>query len=187
MADMLAPGKAELTALYGNWIKRMALLMKIRMPWADLDEMLQWGAIGMMEASQRFDPGHGVPFQAFASRRIKGAMIDGLRREGTRRRGQTNFDQDTVDIAAHDNGDGPADPLSLLTRVDNRALLVEALRALPQLEYRILALHFYDELNNREIASVLDISEGYASRLRKRALETLALHITAAQRGEIVS
>ncbi|MBU6448834.1 MAG: sigma-70 family RNA polymerase sigma factor [Rhodospirillales bacterium] len=187
MADAAAPGKAELTALYGHWIKRMALLMKVRMPWADLDEMLQWGAIGMMEASQRFDPGHGVPFQAFAARRIKGAMIDGLRREGSRRRGQTSFELEKVEIAAHDTGDGPEDPLTLLTRVDNRVLLVEALRALPELEYRILALHFYDELNNREIASVLDISEGYASRLRKRALEALALHINAAQRGEFVS
>ncbi|MBU6418111.1 MAG: sigma-70 family RNA polymerase sigma factor [Proteobacteria bacterium] len=187
MADAAAPGQAELTALYGDWIKRMALLMKARMPWADLEEMLQWGAIGMMEASQRFDPGHGVAFQAFASRRIKGAMIDGLRREGTRRRGQTSFDQEKVEIAAHDDGSGPEDPLCLLTRIDNRALLVEALRGLPQLEYRVLALHFYDELNNREIASVLDISEGYASRLRKRALEALALHINAAQRGEFVS
>ncbi|MBU6397785.1 MAG: sigma-70 family RNA polymerase sigma factor [Rhodospirillales bacterium] len=187
MADAAAPGQAELTALYGHWIKRMALLMKARMPWADLDDMLQWGAIGMMEASQRFNPEHGVPFQAFAARRIKGAMIDGLRREGTRRRSQAIFDQDAVDIAVHDNGDGPEDPLALLTRVDNRTLLVEALRALPQLEYRVLALHFYEELNNREIASVLDISEGYASRLRKRALEALALHINAAQRGEFVS
>ncbi len=187
MADATAPGKAELTALYGNWIKRMALLLKARMPWADVEEMLQWGAIGMMEATQRFDPHHGVPFQAFASRRIKGAMIDGLRREGTHQRGQTNFDQETVDIAVHNSGDGPQDPFSLLTRVDNRGLLVEALRLLPEQEYRVLALHFYDELNNREIASVLDISEGYASRLRKRALEALALHINAAQRGEFVS
>ncbi len=187
MADVAAPGMPELTALYGNWIKRMALLMKVRMPWADMDELLQWGAIGMMEASQRFDPDHGVPFQAFASRRIKGAMIDGLRREGTRLRGHATFDQETVDNAAHGAGEGPEDPLAALTRVDNRALLVEALRELPQLEYRVLALHFYDELNNREIASVLDISEGYASRLRKRALEALALHINAAQRGEFAS
>ncbi len=187
MADMAAPGKAELTALYGDWIKRMAMLMKARMPWADMEELLQWGAIGMMEASQRFDPRHGVAFQVFASRRIKGAMIDGLRREGSRRRGEATFDEETVENAAHAGASGPEDPLALLTRMDNRVLLVEALNTLPQIEYRILALHFYDELNNREIASVLDISEGYASRLRKRALETLALHITAAQRGEFVS
>ena len=187
MADITAPSITDLTALYGDWIKRMALLLKVRMPWADLEDMLQWGAIGMMEASQRFDPNHGVPFRAFAARRIKGAMIDGLRREGSRRRGQMIFDQDSVDIAVHAGGDGPEDPLSLLTRTDNQALLVEALHTLPALEYRVLALHFYEELNNREIASVLDISEGYASRLRKRALETLAIHINAAQRGEFVS
>ena len=187
MADQPIPDNKALTALYGDWIKRTALLLKARMPWADLDELLQWGAVGMMEASQRFDPGHGVAFQAFAARRIRGAMIDGLRREGSRRRGEAMFDPEAVENTAQQGGNGPQDPLSLLTRTDNRAVLVEALRALPQLEYRVLAMHFYDELNNREIASVLDISEGYASRLRKRALETLARQINAAQRGEFVS
>lgn len=187
MAEQPVPDSQALTTLYGDWIKRMALLMKTRMPWADLDDMLQWGAVGMMEATQRFDPGHGVAFQAFAARRIKGAMIDGLRREGTRRRGEAIFDTELVENAAQVSGDAPEDPLTLLTRSANRVLLVEALRLLPKLEYQVLALHFYDELNNREIACVLDISEGYASRLRKRALERLAQQIDAPQKGEFVS
>ncbi|WP_298215969.1 sigma-70 family RNA polymerase sigma factor [Acidocella sp.] len=187
MAEPALPDQAALTALYGNWIKRMALLLKARMPWADLDEMLQWGAIGMMEAAQRFDPALGVSFQGFAARRIKGAMIDGLRREGGRRRGETAFDEEAVEGAAYSNGSGPEDPLATLARIDDRARLAEALRVLPALEFKILALHFYDELNNREIALVLDISEGHASRLRKRALEMLAQHFNAAQKGECVS
>lgn len=187
MADAVPPDNAALTALYGNWIKRMAMLLKVRMPWAEFDELLQWGAVGMMEATQRFDPSQGVTFQAFATRRIRGAMIDGLRREGSRRRGEILFDTEAVENATQSDGTGPADPLSLLSRLDDRSLLADALRTLPPLEYRVLALHFYDELNNREIANVLDISEGYASRLRKRALEALALHITASQRGEFVS
>ena len=186
---MAEPGPgidAELAALYGNWVKRMALLLKARMPWAELDELLQWGAVGMMEAMQRFDATLGVSFQAFASRRIKGAMIDGLRREGSRRRGETLFETDEVDAAALSGGDAPADPLSLLLRADNRSLLTAALKTLPALEYRVLALHFFDDMNNREIAAILEISEGYASRIRKRALESLAIHINAAQKGETV-
>lgn len=172
-----------LTALYGGWVKRMALLLKARMPWAELDELLQWGAIGMMEALQRFDAGHGVSFQAFAARRIRGAMIDGLRREGARRRGETLFEPEDVDHAALENGSAPEDPLAVLYRADNRNLLIAALKTLPRLEYQILAMHFYDDLNNREIAAILDMSEGYASRLRKRALESLAISINAAHRG----
>jgi RNA polymerase sporulation-specific sigma factor len=176
----------SLTTLYGGWIKRMALVMKSRMPWAELDELLQWGALGMMESMQRFDTSHGVSFQAFASRRIRGAMIDGLRREGSRRRGEIMFEAEDVDHAAVENGTAPADPLSLLTSADNRTLLVAALKTLPRLEFQILAMHFYDDMNNREIAAILDVSEGYASRLRKRALESLAITINAAHKGNTV-
>jgi len=178
---------ADLTTLYGGWVKRMALLLRARMPWAELDELLQWGAVGMMEATQRFDPAQGVAFQAYAARRIKGAMIDGLRREGTRRRGEILFEPDDVDAATYAAGMGPEDPFALLAASGNRALLVAALRALPVLEYQVLALHFYEELNNREVAAVLEISEGYASRLRKRALESLAIRLNAARKGDSVA
>lgn len=187
MADIVAMDDTALAALYGGWIKRMALLLKMRMPWAELDELLQWGAIGMMESTQRFDASHGVSFQAYASRRIRGAMIDGLRREGSRRRGETLFDTEDVENAAFENGTAPEDPLAALTSADNRNLLVAALKTLPRLEFQVLAMHFYDEMNNREIAAILDVSEGYASRLRKRALESLALSINAAHKGSIVS
>lgn len=184
MVDDLALSNTALAAMYGNWIKRVALLLKVRMPWADLEELLQWGAIGMMEASQRFNISHGTSFQAFATQRIRGAMIDGLRREGSHRRGQVVLDIEAIDTSTYQQSKGPEDPMAILSRQDDRTLLAQALRTLPDLEYKILALHFYEELNNREIASVLDISEGYASRLRKRALEGLAAYIAAAQRGE---
>jgi|GEM_PF-3535773 RNA polymerase sigma factor (sigma-70 family) len=183
----LTPDQPHLTALYGGWIKRTALMLKSRMPWAEFDELLQWGAIGMLEAMGRFDRTHGVAFEAFAARRIRGAMIDGLRRDGTQRRGEFMLDADAVDTAAFMGGTSPDDPLALLLRADARHLLVEALKTLPALEYQVLALHFYDEMNNREVAAILDLSEGYASRIRKRALESLAIHMNAALKGETVS
>ncbi|MDE8347303.1 MAG: sigma-70 family RNA polymerase sigma factor [Acidocella sp.] len=182
----LGAGQPSLTVLYGGWIKRIALLLKIRMPWADLDELLQWGAIGMLEAVNRFDASHGVSFQAFAARRIRGAMIDGMRRDGALRRGESIFDTDAVDTAAFANGTSPDDPLALLQRADNRGHLTAALKHLPPLEFRVLALHFYDDMNNREIAAILNISEGYASRIRKRALLSLAIALNAAHKGDLV-
>jgi len=172
--------------LYGGWIKRIALLLKMRMPWAELDELLQWGAIGMLEAMQRFDSTLGVEFQAFAMRRVRGAMLNGLRREGRLRRGEAFFNADDVDSAAFSDGSSPEDPLSRMLRDDNRAALTAALASLPPLEYRVLALHFHDDMNNREIAAVLEMSEGYASRIRKRALEFLATRLSVQAEGETV-
>jgi RNA polymerase sigma factor (sigma-70 family) len=110
-------------------------------------------------------------------------MIDGLRREGALQRGEAPFDGDKIDTAALLSGDSPEDPLAQLTRSDDKRLLVEALQCLPSLEYRVLALHFYEEMNNREIAAILEISEGYASRIRKRALDLLAVRLTDLMKG----
>jgi RNA polymerase sigma factor for flagellar operon FliA len=181
LARLSDPG---LRALYGGWIKRLAMTLKVRMPWAELDELLQWGAVGMLEALTRFDAGHGVEFQAFAARRIRGAMIDGLRRDGAQRRGEAYLEADEVDNAAWLSGNSPDDPLALLQAADQRTHLAAALKRLAPAEFRVLALHFYEDLNNREIAAVLAISEGYASRLRSRALASLAVHLRAVTKGE---
>jgi RNA polymerase sigma factor (sigma-70 family) len=181
-----AANTAAMRALYGNWVKRIALLLRSRIPWADLDELLQWGAIGMLEAMNKFDHTLGVEFEAYAMRRVRGAMLNGLRREGMRRRGESLLDPDVVDSAAYADGTSPEDPLAMMLRADHHASLVAALRSLPELEYRVLALHFYDEMNNREIAAILDISESYASRLRKRGLQLLAAQMSALANGATV-
>jgi len=183
----LLPDDAALRKLYGNWVKRTALMLKARMPWADLDELLQLGAVGMLEALQRFDSTRGIDFQAFCARRIRGAMIDGLRRDGAIHRGETVFDTEVVETAAVKSGDSPEDPLHQLSRSEDKRMIAAALQTLPALEYRVLSLHFYDDMNNREIAAILNISEGYASRIRKRALEQLASHLTAVTNGVTAS
>ncbi len=96
------------------------------------------------------------------------------------------FDADTVDIEAAARGTSPEDPLSQLVHVDNQSKLTAALATLPPLEYRVLTLHFYEEMNNREVAAVLEISEGYASRIRKRALEKLAIILAPTLKQEPV-
>jgi RNA polymerase sigma factor for flagellar operon FliA len=46
------------------------------------DDLISYGLIGLLEAMERFDENRGVPFEAFALQRIKGAIIDGLRTMG---------------------------------------------------------------------------------------------------------
>lgn len=46
---------------------------------ADLDELAQAGALGLVEAAHRFDPSRGVPFESWAALRIRGAMLDSVR------------------------------------------------------------------------------------------------------------
>ncbi|MEO7556927.1 MAG: sigma-70 family RNA polymerase sigma factor [Acidimicrobiales bacterium] len=45
----------------------------------DRGELARAGALGLVEAAQRFDPSRGVPFDRFAARRIRGAILDSVR------------------------------------------------------------------------------------------------------------
>jgi RNA polymerase sigma factor for flagellar operon FliA len=45
----------------------------------DREDLARAGALGLVEAAQRFDEAKGVPFNRFAARRIRGAIIDAVR------------------------------------------------------------------------------------------------------------
>lgn len=45
----------------------------------DRDELVHAGALGLVEAAKRYDDARGVPFNRFASQRIRGAIIDAVR------------------------------------------------------------------------------------------------------------
>ena len=46
----------------------------------ELDELVSFGREGLLEASRRFDATRGVPFRAYASYRVRGAIFDGVRK-----------------------------------------------------------------------------------------------------------
>ena len=47
---------------------------------AELGELLSYGREGLLDAARRFDPSRGVPFRGYASFRVRGAIIDGVRK-----------------------------------------------------------------------------------------------------------
>ena len=49
-------------------------------PWLDFEDLLSFGAMGLLDAIERFDLGRGFCFQTFAVPRIRGAILDELRR-----------------------------------------------------------------------------------------------------------
>lgn len=46
----------------------------------DYDDLVGYGMLGLMDAMQKFDPSKGIKFSSYASIRIRGSMIDELRR-----------------------------------------------------------------------------------------------------------
>jgi RNA polymerase sigma factor for flagellar operon FliA len=62
-------------------VKRVALHLKVRIPpFMELDELIQVGMIGLLEAARAFDPTKGIEFGGFAHSRVRGAILDEVRR-----------------------------------------------------------------------------------------------------------
>lgn len=49
-------------------------------PHVELEDLIGYGIIGLIEAVRRFDPGRGILLKTYAEHRIRGAILDGLRR-----------------------------------------------------------------------------------------------------------
>jgi RNA polymerase sigma factor for flagellar operon FliA len=64
------------------FVEALARRMAASMPHSiDLGDLVQDGMIGLIDASNRFDEKRGIKFETFAERRVRGAMIDALRRD----------------------------------------------------------------------------------------------------------
>ncbi|RUO35800.1 RNA polymerase sigma factor FliA [Aliidiomarina sanyensis] len=78
-----AQGKLDRDAVikqYYPTVRRQALSLQVRLPaGVDLDDLIQAGLEGLLDALTRFDARAGVAFSTFAHQRIRGAMIDELR------------------------------------------------------------------------------------------------------------
>jgi len=64
------------------FVERLARRVAATMPHSiDIGDLVQDGVIGLIDAAHRFDEGRGIKFETFAERRIRGAMIDALRKD----------------------------------------------------------------------------------------------------------
>lgn len=65
---------------YAPLVKRVALHLKTRLPsYVDVNDLIQSGMIGLMDAIQNYKDGHGATFETYAAIRIRGSIIDELR------------------------------------------------------------------------------------------------------------
>jgi len=76
-------------------VKRVAVHLKARIPpFMDVDELVQVGMLGLIEAARGFDQTLGHPFENYALRRVRGAMLDEVRRLSSQTRSAVSFHRD---------------------------------------------------------------------------------------------
>lgn len=138
-----------------------------------LADALQEGTLGLMEAVERYDYRRGIAFPLFAVHRIRGAVLDYLKREGQSR--EVSLDEPdeegrTLQDTLYDEHGGPAEITGkkmLLDKVNG------VLHRLPPKEQLVVEGVYLQDLEQKKLAKHLDISLPYVYRLQKRGIRRL--------------
>ena len=93
--------------------------------------------------------------------------------EVERRPATGGSDLPSFDVLEEIPASGDDDPLALFLKVEQRSSLVEAIDKLPEKLRLVLALKYHEELSNREISSILDLSESRVSQMHSQAIKLL--------------
>ena len=221
--DFTPHEQEQIVRHYAPKIRFLALRLKARLPRSvELGELISSGTLGLMEALGKFRPQLGIRFETYAENRIRGAMLDELRRldwfprslrqrvrvldeamrsvehehgrqateeelqritglelrevrqglEALQNQLWLSLDaiQDSVAGDAAENGGEPYSDTAMRELAERVAPLIERLTPREKL---VLSLYYTDELNMRETAEVMGITEGRVSQLHTQALNRL--------------
>ncbi len=80
-AQVSEPGQDEIVIQHASLVKRIAYHLMSRLPsCVQVEDLIQSGMIGLLEASKNYDPTQGASFETYAGIRIRGSMLDEIRK-----------------------------------------------------------------------------------------------------------
>lgn len=217
--------RQDMVTEYAPLVRRMATHLAARLPSSvQLDDLVQAGLIGLMDAAGRYEQDVGTRFETFAAQRIRGAMLDELRQNDWLPRSQrralkqietalskleqrlgrapsesevaremsmplTEYQEMLQNARGYQllhlddfSVDGGSDfldshcpderenPLEQLRDERFKAALTQAIDALPEREKLLMGLYYEQEMNFREIAAILGVTESRVCQLHSQAV-----------------
>jgi RNA polymerase sigma factor for flagellar operon FliA len=155
----------------------------------DDGDFYQFGIEGLSEAIERFDPEYGTKFETYAIQRIRGKIIDELRKVQIKPRTKATDDPDALFYSnvslnrPYNNEEGymlyetiPDDveiPDQTVEKEEEKELLIATMKTLEERDRLILSLYYYEGLNYREIADILNITVSRVSQIHTKILKIL--------------
>jgi RNA polymerase sigma factor for flagellar operon FliA len=204
-------------------------------PHIDVEDLYSVGLLGLIQAQRRFDPTHGVTFASYATMRIRGAVLDELRRVDWMSRSLrvkakkltdviTAYEQkvgrpateseiaDELGISTEDyatlldevrplsyveldavNGDEDESNLhdviaderqpnasEIAMKRELVKLVTDRIEKLPEMQKKILAMYYFENLRLAEIATVFGVTESRICQIHTQAVLSLKTYIRAA-------
>jgi RNA polymerase sigma factor (sigma-70 family) len=126
---------------------------------ADADELVGAGQLALVKAVRKFDPDLGVPLEAWVRCKVRGAMLDSVRR---------SMRKPSVDLR-------PAQktPEQTASAEESRARAAAAVRSLRLEEATVLRLRYLEGVSDDRAALVLGTDKLEIARIRRKAIAKL--------------
>lgn len=127
-------------------------------------DLIQEGTVGLMEAVERYDPSLGVAFSLYALHRVRGRMLNFLRKNGAEVLLEDGEEEKVfLTEAIPDTAFESADKSVLNMAVSH------AVSRLPLKEQDVIRRVYLNEQTAAETANAMDVSTAYVYRLEKEA------------------
>jgi RNA polymerase sigma factor for flagellar operon FliA len=155
----------------------------------DERDYFQYGIEGLNEAIDRFDPDYGTKFETYAIQRIRGKIIDELRKLQKKYKNdanETSIESFYTNVSLNkspEDEDGytlgeiiPNDSESVSDTVEKsemKEFLMSAIKELNERDRLILSLYYFENLNYKEIAELLKITISRVSQIHTRIVKDL--------------
>ena len=168
--------RCELIERYSGMAARMARrLHPAGITTVSPEDLESAGVIGLIDAVDRYQPERGVPFEAYAALRVRGAVLDELRAATGGRPSETVAKVSLEELLEAGDHTLPAtDDVGAQRAAEDLAARVEsALRYLPEREREVIARYYGQSLTLRETGRTMGVSEARASQLHARAIANL--------------
>lgn len=150
-------------------------------------DFFQFGIEGLSEAIDRFNPEYGTKFETYAIQRIRGKIIDELRKLQIRPRAKEGTDEQQWRNISLDNNINDEDSMSLyevlpsdaetpdeiMSKSQQKDQLMALIKKLPERERLVITLYYYEELNYKSIAEVLNITVSRVSQIHSKIISQL--------------
>ena len=206
----------------------------------DRDDLHSAGLVGLLQALRNYDPASGTSFEGYARLRIRGAMLDELRRmdwvprtvheksrkiqavmgELEQRLGRAPNDEEMAkamkiplaeylelldeirpaqficldavstsdgdeagslyEVVANPNQPGPVEEVS---RAELKRVIFKRLKELPEIQRKVLALYYGEDMHLREIAEVFGLTESRICQIHSQAILSIRSYLQRFEGG----
>lgn len=144
-----------------------------RLKEAETMELIQEGMVGLLEAAENYDCNRQVAFSVFATHRIRGCMVDYLRR--TTAKGLVYLDSEICQGFTLSDAlpSAVASPVELAERKALQEKVAQAMDRLPLREQQVLKGMYLEDRPAQAVADAINVSLGHVYRLQKQGVRRI--------------